>query len=86
MFFGETGTPLDEEAKRRFQKLRAVRLEIARHRQVAPFVIAHDRTLREIAQVAPRNLAALEMIKGMGGRKTEMFGQAILEAMADNGQ
>src|SRR5207302_1306199 len=72
-------TPLDEQAKQRFEKLRAVRLEIARQRQVAPFVIAHDRTLREIAQVAPRNLAALEMIKGMGGRKTEMFGPAILE-------
>jgi len=78
--------PLDEAAKRRFEKLRAVRLEIARQRQVAPYVIAHDRTLKEIAQSAPRNLKALEMIKGMGGRKIEMFGEAILEALNESGQ
>jgi len=78
--------PLNEAAKKLFEKLRAVRLEIARQRQVSPFVIAHDRTLREIAQTMPRNLRSLEMVKGMGPKKVEMFGQAILEAIGGNGQ
>jgi ATP-dependent DNA helicase RecQ len=78
--------PLDQDAKRRFEKLRAVRLQIARQRQVSPFVIAHDRTLKEIAQVAPQSLKALELIKGMSEKKAEMFGKAFLEVIADNDQ
>jgi ATP-dependent DNA helicase RecQ len=75
--------PLDGEARRRFEKLRAVRLEIARERRVSPFVICHDSTLKEIARVAPRNLEALEMIKGMGGKRVEMYGRAMLEAIGE---
>jgi ATP-dependent DNA helicase RecQ len=75
--------PLDEDAKQRFEKLRAVRLQIARQRQVPPYVIAHDSTLRQIAQAVPRNLAALEMIKGVGEKKAEMLVKAILDALGE---
>jgi ATP-dependent DNA helicase RecQ len=75
--------PLDEDAKQRFEKLRSLRLEIARQRQVPPYVIAHDSTLRQIAQAVPRNLEALQMIKGVGEKKAGMFGQAILDVLGE---
>src|SRR5258706_591743 len=73
--------PLDAEAKKRFEKLRAVRLELARQKQLPPYCICHDSTLKQIAQIAPRNLEALEMVKGMGKRTVEAYGAAILEAL-----
>ena len=38
-----------------FERLRAVRLEIARARGVPPYVIFHDATLREMARLRPSN-------------------------------
>jgi len=76
--------PLDGEAKKRFEKLRAVRLELARQRQLPPYCICHDSTLKQIAQIVPRNLEALEMVKGMGKRTVEAYGAAILEALGAN--
>ena len=78
--------PLDEQARRRFEKLRAVRLELARQKQLPPYCICHDSTLKQIAQVAPRNLEELEMVKGMGRRTVEMYGRAILEAMGSGNE
>ena len=39
-----------------FERLRAVRLEIARSRGVPPYVIFHDATLREMARLRPPRL------------------------------
>ena len=41
-----------------FERLRAVRLEIARARGVPPYVIFHDTTLRDMARVKPTTLDA----------------------------
>ncbi|HEV8378738.1 MAG TPA: RecQ family ATP-dependent DNA helicase [Tepidisphaeraceae bacterium] len=78
--------PLDEEARERFEKLRALRLALARQKQLPPYCICHDSTLKQIAQTAPRNLHSLEMVKGMGPKKVEMYGKAILETIAGNEQ
>jgi ATP-dependent DNA helicase RecQ len=72
---------LDGDAKRRFEKLRAVRLELARQKQLPPYCICHDSTLKQIAAIAPRNLEALEKVKGMGGKKMEQYGAVFLEAL-----
>jgi ATP-dependent DNA helicase RecQ len=42
-----------------FERLRGVRLEIARSRGVPPYVVFHDTTLRELARVKPRSMAEL---------------------------
>ncbi len=62
-----------------FEKLRALRLELARGRGVPPYVIFHDQTLRELARVKPRNINELHGITGIGERKADAFGPAILE-------
>jgi ATP-dependent DNA helicase RecQ len=65
-----------------FDRLRAVRLEIARERSVPPYVIFHDATLRELARLKPRSIGALRAVYGVGERKAEDLGAAFLEAIA----
>ena len=62
-----------------FEKLRALRLELARGRGVPPYVIFHDQTLRELARVKPREINELHGITGIGERKAAAFGPAILD-------
>jgi ATP-dependent DNA helicase RecQ len=61
-----------------FERLRALRLEIARSRGVPPYVIFHDTTLREMARLKPRSLSALLGVKGVGARKAEDLGEAFV--------
>ncbi len=76
---------LDEEAARRFERLRAARAEAAREKQLPPYCICHDSTLKLIAAAAPRDLDALESIKGMGPSKVRQYGEAILKALRASG-
>ena len=61
-----------------FDRLRRVRLDIAHGRGVPPYVICHDTTLRELARIKPTSLAALAGIYGIGARKAESFGPALV--------
>jgi ATP-dependent DNA helicase RecQ len=72
---------LSPEAMRRFERLRAVRTQIARERQIPPYCVCHDTTLKLIADVAPGDVSGLEQVKGMGPYKVKMYGQAFLEAL-----
>jgi ATP-dependent DNA helicase RecQ len=71
----------DDEAMERFNRLRAARSELARVRQLPPYVICHDTTLKLIARHAPRDESALEQIKGMGPHQVKMYGEALLTAV-----
>jgi ATP-dependent DNA helicase RecQ len=64
-----------------FDRLRAMRLRIARERGVPPYVIFHDTTLRELARLKPGTLAELHGIYGMGARKAESLGAQVLETI-----
>ncbi len=64
-----------------FDRLRAVRLQIARARGVPPYVIFHDTTLREMARVRPRTIEELHGIRGIGARKAEDLGETFLVAI-----
>jgi len=66
-----------------FERLRGVRLEIARARGVPPYVIFHDATLREMARLRPTSLSALLAVKGVGARKAEDLGALFLQAIRD---
>jgi ATP-dependent DNA helicase RecQ len=61
-----------------FDRLRAVRLKIARDRGVPPYVIFHDTTLRELARLKPASVAELSGVYGIGARKAEHFGEEFL--------
>jgi ATP-dependent DNA helicase RecQ len=64
-----------------FDRLRTVRLEIARSRGVPPYVIFHDATLREMARLRPTSIDALLSVKGVGTRKADDLGGVFLEAI-----
>ena len=73
--------PLDAIEQLLFESLREVRLELAKSEGVPAYVIAHDRTLREIARMQPRSLDELGAVPGFGSRKVERYGEAFLEVL-----
>jgi ATP-dependent DNA helicase RecQ len=64
-----------------FERLRAVRLDVARARGVPPYVIFHDATLREMARLRPVSAQQLMTVKGVGARKAEDLGDIFLTAI-----
>jgi ATP-dependent DNA helicase RecQ len=68
-----------------FDRLRALRLEIARSRGLPPYVIFHDATLREMARLRPMTIAALLGVKGVGARKADDLGEQFLDAIRGAG-
>jgi len=67
----------------RWERLRAWRSETAREDGVPAYVIFHDATLAELARSAPSTVDDLRGIPGIGARKLERFGEALIEAIAD---
>ncbi len=69
-----------------FDRLRALRLDLARARGVPPSVIFHDATLREMARVRPHvESGAAGRRKGVGARKAAELGDAFLLEIASHG-
>jgi ATP-dependent DNA helicase RecQ len=64
-----------------FEDLRALRRRLADERNVPPYVIFPDRTLREIAAVFPRDDTELLAVTGVGHSKLEKYGGAFLDAV-----
>jgi ATP-dependent DNA helicase RecQ len=65
-----------------FDRLKEWRRAEARGQGVPAYVIFHDATLAEIARRRPEDLAALAGIAGLGARKLERYGAALLELLA----
>jgi ATP-dependent DNA helicase RecQ len=76
---------LDAAAVDLFEALRRYRLTVARAEGVAPFIVASDRTLRDIAALRPRDLAELERAHGVGPYKAAKYGPGILQVVARAG-
>lgn len=73
--------PLGPEERDLFERLRALRKQIAEERSVPPYVVFSDATLRDLVKVRPQSLEQMLEVKGVGRRKMEMFGEAFLEAV-----
>jgi ATP-dependent DNA helicase RecQ len=69
---------LDDDAMALFEALRRHRLEVAREQSVPPYVVASDRTLRDIARRRPATLAELQEAHGIGPAKAERYGEGLL--------
>ena len=74
---------LDPAAERLWQRLREWRAAIAREHGVPAYVVFHDATLAELARVCPQTEAALGQISGVGTRKLERYGAALLELLGN---
>jgi ATP-dependent DNA helicase RecQ len=73
---------LPPEAQPLFEALRQMRSEIARSESVPAYVVASDRTLRDIAVMRPRGLEMLKLAHGIGPAKAERYGARILAVVA----
>jgi len=63
------------------EALRAWRLGVAREHGVPAFVVFHDGTLETIAALRPGTREALRGVSGVGEKKLERYGEALLEVV-----
>ena len=63
------------------ERLKAWRTAQAREQGVPAYVIFHDRTLAEIAAAKPADMDALGVLSGIGAKKLERYGPALLELL-----
>ena len=77
---------LDDAARRRFEALRSYRLETAQAEGVPPYVVASDRSLRELALLCPTREQDLTLAHGIGEAKAAKYGAAILKVLRDEAE
>ena len=65
-----------------FEKLRLLRLELARERGLPPYIVFSDATLEEMAATRPANDEEMKHISGVGERKLHLYGSYFIEAIA----
>ncbi|WP_166874754.1 DNA helicase RecQ [Salinibacterium sp. ZJ450] len=65
-----------------FEQLRAWRAGVAREQGVPAYVVFGDATLRGIAVTRPSSLEELSTISGVGEKKLETYGDAVLGVVA----
>jgi ATP-dependent DNA helicase RecQ len=64
-----------------FEVLRTLRRRLAEERQVPPYVVFGDATLRELARVRPSTAERMRRVYGVGDAKLRDFGEAFLGAI-----
>lgn len=74
-------TIIDPENKEVWESLRVLRRKIADEQSVPPFLIFHDTTLREMAEVLPQSLEQLFNITGVGKSKLSRYGLRFLQVL-----
>jgi ATP-dependent DNA helicase RecQ len=77
---------LDSAGLRLFEALRAHRLELSQREGVPPFMIASDRTLRDLSVLRPRSRPELLAVYGIGPSKAERYGDSFLRVLQANAQ
>ncbi|XXX81044.1 ATP-dependent DNA helicase RecQ [Sorangium sp. So ce134] len=77
------GVELEEQDVPLFEALRAHRAALAKEKSLPAYIIAHDRTLREIARIRPASLDDLALARGMGQAKISSYGEGILRVVRE---
>lgn len=66
-----------------FERLRALRRELAEKQSVPPFVIFSDKTLHEMSAVMPTNDSQMLDVKGVGESKLDKYGEQFLDVISN---
>ncbi|MFP4418110.1 MAG: DNA helicase RecQ [Chitinispirillaceae bacterium] len=64
-----------------FDKLRELRMDLARAQNIPPYIVFSDKTLREMASKYPITPTDMYGISGVGARKMEQYGEAFINAI-----
>ncbi len=70
---------LTKEDEVLFDKLRTLRLEIARQEKVPPYIVFSDKTLAHMCVVRPKTREEMLSVSGVGEFKFEKYGERFLE-------
>jgi len=62
-------------------ELKSLRKRLADQQSVPPYVVFHESTLRQMAQIRPQDLETFARLSGVGSRKLEQYGQAFVDAI-----
>jgi len=76
---GPAAANLGQDDLVRYINLKSWRAEVAKEHNLPAYVIFHDATLAHIASVNPQNLDDLRGISGIGVKKLEAYGEAVLQ-------
>lgn len=79
---GMSGRELSEAEEILFEKLRSLRLEIARQEKVPPYLVFSDKTLVHMCILKPATKAEMLSVSGVGAYKYEKYGERFLEVTA----
>jgi len=79
---GKVGALHGRAVEARFERLRTLRLELARKNRWPAYCVLQDETLLEIARTQPRTMRELLEIKGMGPKRAERYGNELLAEVA----
>jgi ATP-dependent DNA helicase RecQ len=77
---------LSPAARNALAALKNWRADVAKEHNLPAYVIFHDATLAAIATLAPRNLADLSGVSGMGAKKLDAYGRAVLRVLDEVGE
>jgi ATP-dependent DNA helicase RecQ len=65
-----------------FEALRTWRADVAKELGVPAYIVFGDATLRALAERRPASLADLDGVTGIGAKKREAYGEAVLQVVA----
>jgi ATP-dependent DNA helicase RecQ len=63
-------------------ELKKLRLRLATERHLPAYLIFSDKTLLDMARIAPRDLRRFAMVSGVGASKLRDFGKLFVDAIA----
>ena len=78
-----TYNPQKAEAELLFERLRKLRKQIADRNSLPPYVIFADSSLKLMAQVRPKTLAAFANLSGVNEHKTQQYGAIFLSEIRE---
>lgn len=78
------GREFTREEEVLFEKLRALRMEIARVEKVPPYIIFSDKTLTHMCMVKPGTKEEMLSVSGVGEYKYEKYGEQFLACVREN--
>lgn len=76
---------IDDADRPLWEALRTLRKELADEHSIAPFMVFHDRTLRDMLAQRPGSLDEMRSISGVGDSKLERYGEAFLGLLQSSG-
>ena len=77
------GVYLSDEEEAMFEKLRALRSEIAKEESVPPYIVFSDKTLVSMCRIQPKTKREMLSVSGVGEYKYEKYGERFLACVKE---